>query len=75
MNNTVQKAIEGILPFLIIGIGIALFIALFFVFFYVAIWGILIGGILYLVALAKNYFFPSKPAIKEKGRVIEHDDN
>lgn len=74
MSDKVQKLIENIVPFIVIGVAIALFIALLFMFFYVAIWGIIIGGILWLGALAKEYFFPSKPNQKEQGRIIEHDD-
>lgn len=74
MNYNLQKFFENLIPFLVIGIAIALFVGLLFMFFYVAIWGILLGSVLYLIVLAKNFFFPKKPAIKEKGRVIEHDD-
>jgi hypothetical protein len=40
------------------------------------VWGLIIGSILWLVALAKQYLFPDKTIVKkEDGRVIEHDDN
>ncbi|WP_298626380.1 hypothetical protein [uncultured Legionella sp.] len=74
MNDKLEKIIENIIPFIVIGIAIAVVITLLFMFFYVAIWGVLIGGILYLVALAKHYFFPGESTKKEQGRVIEHDD-
>jgi uncharacterized membrane protein YgaE (UPF0421/DUF939 family) len=74
MNDKLEKIIENIVPFIVIGVGIAIVIGLLFMFFYVAIWGVIIGGILYLVALAKQYFFPSEPAKKEQGRIIEHDE-
>lgn len=61
-------------PFLVAGVAIALCIGLLFMFFSVAIWGLLIGGILWLAALAKQYFFPSTPASQDDGRIIEHDD-
>ncbi|HAU1836680.1 TPA: hypothetical protein JBJ69_02810 [Legionella pneumophila] len=74
MSDKVQKLIENIVPFIVIGVGIAIVVALLFMFFYVAIWGVIIGGILWLGALAKEYFFPSKSSKKEQGRIIEHDD-
>ena len=74
MNEKLQKIIENIVPFMIIGIGIALVIGFLFMFFYVVIWGVLIGGVLWIVAMAKQYFFPNEPVKKEQGRIIEHDD-
>lgn len=61
-------------PFLVAGVAIALCIGLLFMFFSVAIWGLLIGGILWLGALAKQYFFPSTSASQDDSRIIEHDD-
>ena len=74
MNDKLKQILEQIAPFIIIGVGIAVFIGLLFMFFYVAVWGVLIGGALYLAALAKNYFFPPKSTDTESGRIIEHDD-
>lgn len=76
MNDKLQKIIENVIPFMVIGVGIAILIGLLFMFFYLFIWGVLIGGVLWIAAIAKEYFFPSKekPVQKEQGRVIEHDD-
>lgn len=74
MSDKFEKIIENIVPFIVVGVGIAIVIGLLFMFFYVAIWGVVIGAILYLVALAKQYFFPGESAKKEQGRIIEHDD-
>lgn len=81
MSNKFQvpKIMESIVPFIIAGIAIALFIGILFMFSYVVIWGLMIGGILWLVAVIKEFLFPStvtKPESmkKTKGRVIEHDD-
>lgn len=74
MSDKLQKLFENLVPFILIGIAIAIFIALLFMFFYVAVWGLIIGGVLWLVALAKQYLFPETPANKEEGRIIEHDD-
>lgn len=70
----IKKILESLVPFLIAGIAIALCIGLLFMFFSVAIWGVIIGGVLWLAALAKQYLFPSPTEKKEEGRVIEHDD-
>lgn len=75
MSDKLKKIIENIIPFIVIGVGIAIFIGLLFMFFYLVIWGVLIGGVLWIAAMAKEYFFPSnKPVQKEQGRIIEHDD-
>lgn len=74
--NRFQKIIEQITPFLLLGIGIAFAIGMLILFFYVLVWGILIGGIIWLAYFIKNYFFPAnKPKTRTKGRIIEHDDN
>lgn len=79
MNNKFQtpKIFENIIPFLIAGIAIALCVGLLFMFSYVVIWGLIIGGILWLISLVKELLFPSptKPSTpKKQGRIIEHDD-
>jgi hypothetical protein len=48
-------------------------------FSYVVIWGLMIGGVLWLVAVIKQFLFPNTVAKPEsmkktKGRVIDHDD-
>lgn len=74
MNDKLQKIFENLIPFMVIGVAIALFIGLLFMFFYIAVWGLIIGGVLWLAALAKQYLFPNKSVKKEQGRVIEHDE-
>jgi hypothetical protein len=74
MNDKLQKVFENLLPFVLVGVAIALFIGLLFMFFYIAVWGLIIGGVLWLASLIKQYLFPNKPINKEEGRVIEHDD-
>lgn len=71
------KLLEMILPYLYIGIAIAIMIGLLIVLSYVFIWGILIGAILYIGALIKERFFSNNAALKKskhKGRVIDHDE-
>ncbi|MDI1352816.1 MAG: hypothetical protein PSV35_08670 [bacterium] len=69
-----KKLLDSLIPFMVIGVAIALCIGLLFMFFSVAIWGLFIGAILWLVTLAKQYLFPNKSATEEKGRIIEHND-
>lgn len=75
MNDKLEKIIENLAPFVIAGVAIALFIGLLFMFFYIAVWGLVIGGVLWLAAFVKQYLFPTKNAPKkEEGRIIEHDN-
>lgn len=71
----IKKLFESFVPFILIGIAIAVCIGLLGMFFSIALWGLLIGGILWIIALIQKYFFPSKPSNKADGRIIEHDDN
>lgn len=73
--------IETITPFLILGIGIAVFIALFMVLAYVLFYGLLLGLVLWAVMAIKNWLFPksdTEQAINaksgHKGRTIDYDD-
>ncbi len=73
------KIFENLVPFLIAGVAIALFFGLLFMFSYVLVWGLLIGGILWLITTIKQYLFPSSSTKtevikKSQGRIIEHDD-
>ena len=70
----IKKILNSLLPFVVAGIAIALCISLLFMFFSIAIWGLLIGGILWLAAMAKHYLFAKPSVRKEDGRIIEHDD-
>ncbi|HRD68822.1 MAG: hypothetical protein Q8M40_04195 [Legionella sp.] len=72
----IKKILESLIPFLVVGVAIALCIGLLFMFFSVAVWGLLIGGVLWLGALAKQYLFPGTQAVEKKsnGRIIEHNN-
>ncbi|MDI9819199.1 MULTISPECIES: hypothetical protein [unclassified Legionella] len=74
MNEKLRHLLQPLIPFLIIGIAIALVIGLFILFSYVLVWGLIIGGILWLAALVKSYLFPSRKPADAKGRIIEHQD-
>jgi hypothetical protein len=76
MNKQIQKLLETLGPFLILGVSIALFIGLFILMSYVLVWGLVIGGCLWLIAFIKDKFFPNtkKQSNDSKGRVIDHKD-
>ncbi len=70
MNEKLQRLLENIVPFLMLGIAIALVIGLFIMFSYVLIWGLLIGGILWAISFVKSYFFPVMCPQKAKGELL-----
>lgn len=78
MNEKLKQALENIIPFLVLGIAIALAVGFFILFSYVLFWGLIVGAVLWALSFVKNLFFPhtkaSNPPTKRKGRVIEHDD-
>ncbi|MGQ3888414.1 hypothetical protein ACQUW5_05205 [Legionella sp. CNM-1927-20] len=74
MNKRLNYLFQTLIPFLIIGIAIAMLLGLLIMFSYVLMWGILIGGILWLVSVIKNFLFPKKVLAKSEGRIIEHND-
>lgn len=78
-KSPLGKIFENLVPFLIAGVAIALFFGLLFMFSYVLVWGLIIGGILWLVTAIKQFLFPNNPTKpevihKNNGRIIEHDD-
>ncbi|WED43211.1 hypothetical protein [Legionella cardiaca] len=74
MNEKFDRLLQQLIPFLIAGIAIALVIGLFIMFSYVLIWGLVIGGVLWLIYFVKNLLFPVKKEEPAKGRIIEHND-
>lgn len=74
MNNKIAEIFETLIPFMVMGVAIALFFGLLFMFSYVLVWGFIIGGVLWLVTVAKQFLFPKTTAKKDEGRIIEHDD-
>ncbi len=77
MNNKLQRLIAQFMPFLIVGIVIAVFISVLILFSYALLWGVVIGGTIWLIALIKKTFFPAKKPSspqQHQGRIIEHDD-
>ena len=70
--------IESLVPFLILGVSIAVFIAIMILLSYVLIWGVLIGGVIWAFMLIKEKIFGKKKVSASKqehqGRVIDYDD-
>jgi hypothetical protein len=70
-----KKILDSLVPFIVFGFGIALCVGLLFMFFSVAIWGVVIGAVLWISSLIKNYLCPSKSEkSNDEGRIIEHDN-
>ncbi|MBN9231654.1 MAG: hypothetical protein J0I93_12505 [Legionella sp.] len=74
-----SKIFETLIPFIIAGIAIALFVGLLFMFSYVVIWGLIIGGVMWLISVIKDLLIPSSKNTgnveqQKSGRIIEHDD-
>lgn len=74
MNYKLQQVVQAIVPFMVIGIAISLVVGLLIMFSYVLVWGVFLGGILWIAAIIKNFLFPPKPLDKNESRIIEHDD-
>lgn len=74
MKKTLKQFLEPLVPFIILGVAISLFIGLFIMLSYVLLWGIVLGAIIWLAVMLKNYLFPPYTPDKNEGRVIEHDD-
>ncbi len=74
MNNKLKPMLDLLPTFITIGIAIALIIGLFIMLSYVVVWGLLLGSILWIGVVIRNYFFPSKSPIQQEGRIIEHDN-
>jgi hypothetical protein len=76
MSTNFESIIERLMPYLMIGIVMAVFFGLLFLFSYVLFWGLLIGGLLWLFVAAKQFLFPDTSVKNKKGgRIIEHDKN
>ena len=73
MKNTLKQMIHTFIPFIMLGVMAALCVGLVLMFSSILIWGVFIGGILWVVAMAKNFLFPEKKTNRPDGRIIEHD--
>ncbi len=75
MNEKLKQMLGQLPTFIILGIAIALLIGLFVMLSYVVVWGLLLGGVIWLIVMLKNYLFPPPSSEKNDGRIIEHDDD
>lgn len=72
-----QRLINRIIPFIMVGIAIVAFAFGIFLLAYLFLFGAIMGLILYLAALIKDKLFPSKtvnPPAPTSGRTIDSDD-
>lgn len=77
MSVKLKHLFENFIPFLILGIVIALAIGFLIMFSYVLLWGLAIGLVFWAISFVKNLFHSKPqnvPSTETKGRVIEHDD-
>lgn len=76
MNDNIKRLFENLIPFILLGVAIALVIGLFIMLSYVLVWGLIIGGIMWLGSFIYGYLFPDKTKLppSSEGRIIEHDD-
>jgi hypothetical protein len=77
MSEKLKHLLENIVPFIILGIIIALMVGFFIMFSYILFWGLVIGGILWTISFLKNLFASKSlkhPPAESKGRIIEHND-
>lgn len=75
MSNAVEKFLSKLMPFFILGVTLAVTLGLFFVFSYVIFWGLLFGGVLWLLSTIRQFFVAKPPQEKKReGRIIEHDN-
>lgn len=72
MNVKFKQIAEQFIPFIVLGMVIALLIFFLVVFSYVVLWGLLIGTIIYLVMIIKYFFSSKKIQDSSSGRIIEH---
>ena len=73
-SRIIRQALQGIGPCLLLGVAIACTVGLLVVFSYVLLWGMLIGMILWLIALVRRSIFSKKTPFKNQpGRVIDHE--
>jgi hypothetical protein len=69
-----QKLLNQLMPFLLIGIAIVAFAFGIILLAYLFLFGAILGFILFITAWIRNKFFPSKKSIKPSGRVIDSDE-
>lgn len=74
MKSSLEKFLEQVIPFFIIGVAVALLVAIAIMLSYVLVWGVVIGAILWGIVWVKDFFTVKNKDKKTEGRIIEHDD-
>ena len=80
MNSKLQRIYTQLFPFIIIGTAIAIVVGLLIMLSCILVWGIIIGVIIWVATLIKKALFSPEQPIpiqkpKQKGRIIEHDND
>ena len=75
MKQKLDRFIEQLPSFIILGIGISLVVGILIMFSYVVVWGVLLGGVIWLGVVIKSYLFPDNKPKHHKNRIIEHEEN
>ena len=76
-----KKLLDSLTPFLAFGFALAIFFVILTLFFHILFWGLIIGVVIWAIALihqlitGNNPFTEKKQSKSSKGRIIEHDDN
>ena len=78
MKTQFNRMLEKFVPFLVVGISLVSVFALMILFSYLFIWGLIVGGVIWLATLIKQHFgrHASQNTIHSshrQGRIIEHD--
>lgn len=72
-----QKLIQSIVPFIILGVAIVAFAFGVFLLSYLLLFGALVGLVLFIITWIRDKFFSpkmSKKHIKKSSRIIDSDD-
>ncbi len=74
-NKFDKKSLPSILPFLLLGIGIAILVSLIVMFFYLFMWGVIIGFILWAIMTLKEKFFPTAKGQDSNHKVLHVEED
>lgn len=76
MNHKIQRIFAQLFPYVLVGIAISMAVGILIMLSCILMWGLIIGGVLWVGTLIKQALFPSEqPQQEGKGRIIEHNDN
>ena len=64
---------KQLMPYLMLGMSIALFIGILFILLQVIFYGVIVGLVLYGAHLIKTKFFGPKQQLNSSGHIIDHN--